>query len=171
MLLEAFSKLQARLPLVAEEFRLVMAGPRDSQFAEDLQGRAQRLGIASGVYWTGMLSGDLKWGAFHAAELFILPSHQENFGISVAESLACGVPVIISDKVNIWREIDQAQAGLICRDTAPSTEQSLESWVALDSGGRHRLQSNARSCFQEHFESRKAATSLLTLFQKLLESK
>ena len=52
-----------------------------------------------------MLTGNLKWGAFAAADAFMLPSHQENFGIAVVEALACGIPVLISNKINIWREI------------------------------------------------------------------
>lgn len=54
----------------------------------------------------------MKWGAFGAADVFVLPSHQENFGIAVAEALACGTPVLISNKVNIWREIQAGGGGL-----------------------------------------------------------
>ena len=74
--------------------------------------RAQSLGIAARISWPGMLSGDLKWGAFHACEVFCLPSHQENFGIAVVEAMACSRPVLISDKVNIWREIAEDQRRL-----------------------------------------------------------
>ena len=63
-----------------------------------------------------MLTGDVKWGAFPAAEIFALPSHQENFGIPVVEALACALPVLITDKVNIWREIESDGAGLIGED-------------------------------------------------------
>ena len=52
-----------------------------------------RIGVADRLHWFGMVSGDLKWGAFNAAALFCLPSHQENFGIAVAEALACGLPI------------------------------------------------------------------------------
>ena len=48
-----------------------------------------------------MIGGSLKWGAFRAAEIFVLPSHQENFGVVVAEALAVGLPALISNKVNI----------------------------------------------------------------------
>ena len=63
------------------------------------------------ITWAGLLQGDLKWGALLAAEAFILPSHQENFGIAVAEALAVGTPVLISYKVNIWLEIEADNAG------------------------------------------------------------
>ena len=65
-----------------------------------------------------MLKGDLKWGAFYAAEAFVLPSHQENFGVAVVEALACELPVLISDKVNIWPDIAHDEAGIVNADTA-----------------------------------------------------
>ncbi len=83
---------------------LVMAGPSDHAYGAEMKDLARSLGLEK-VTWTGMITGDLKWGSLGAADAFILPSHQENFGISVVEALACGVPALISDKVNIWREI------------------------------------------------------------------
>ena len=72
---------------------LVVAGPDEEGLRPVLEAQARRLGIELRVHWTGMLEGDLKWGAFHAAEAFVLPSHHENFGVAVVEALACGVPV------------------------------------------------------------------------------
>jgi glycosyltransferase involved in cell wall biosynthesis len=69
----------------------------------DFQQLAQKLGVFERIFWPGMLSGDAKWGAFRAAEFFVLPSHQENFGIVVAEAMALSKPVLISNKLNIWR--------------------------------------------------------------------
>ncbi len=96
---------------------LVMAGPYDSPYGAEMVRLARELDLP--VTWTGMLSGDLKWSAFRAAEAFLLPSHQENFGVSVVEALASGCPVLISDKVNIWREISSDQAGLVENDDLP----------------------------------------------------
>ena len=78
-----------------------------------------------------MLSGDLKWGAPQSASAFILPSHQENFGIAVVEALASGTPVLISDKVNIWREIAAAEAGFVAPDSEAGSTQLLKQWLAL----------------------------------------
>jgi glycosyltransferase involved in cell wall biosynthesis len=96
-LLEAFRQVLTAAN-ASQDLHLVMAGPADSAYGRQLKEAVIRLGLADRVTWTGMLSGDLKWGAFHAAEAFILPSHQENFGIAVAEALACGVPVLISEQ-------------------------------------------------------------------------
>ena len=92
--------------------QLVIAGPDQIGWQADLQQMALTLGIADRITWTGMLSGKLKWGAYRCAELFCLPSHQENFGIVVAEALACGLPVAIADPVNISGEIKRRRLDL-----------------------------------------------------------
>ncbi len=90
------------------DWHLVMCGPDQVGWQAELTAMAKRLKVAERVTWAGMVSGDSKWGALRAAEVFVLPSHQENFGIVVAEALACGTPVLISNKVNIWREVQRA---------------------------------------------------------------
>jgi glycosyltransferase involved in cell wall biosynthesis len=98
-----------------------------------------------------MISGSLKWGALAASEVFVLPSHQENFGIVVAEALACKVPVIISDKVNIWREIQNHHAGLICQDSVVSTQAALNQWSALTDKEVAEMRGRSLKCFDDCF--------------------
>ena len=108
LLLEAFVAARNSAD-VDPSLHLVMAGPcADQKYLEHLKRLAAE---NSAVTFTGMLAGSSKWGALSAADAFILPSHQENFGIAVVEALACGTPVLISKEVNIWREIDADQAG------------------------------------------------------------
>ena len=75
-----------------------MAGPDSVGWKSRLMRIAEDLGVANQIHWPGMLRGDQKWGAFHAAKAFVLPSHQENFGLIVAEAIACGKPVLTTDK-------------------------------------------------------------------------
>ena len=72
-----------------------------------------------------MHSADLKWGTFRAAEQFCLPSHQEIFGIVVAEFLPCGLPVTIGESVNISFEVAVAWAGLVYADTVARTTEAM----------------------------------------------
>src|SRR5439155_17385662 len=69
-------------------------------------------GIGEHTTFAGMLHGEAKLAAFADASLFLLPSYSENFGIAVVEAMACGVPVLISDRVNIWREVVADGAGI-----------------------------------------------------------
>jgi glycosyltransferase involved in cell wall biosynthesis len=156
LLIEA---LAAALP-ENPSMHLVMAGPDQSGVAHTLRERAARLGIAQRITWTGMLSGDLKWGAFHAAEAFVLPSHQENFGVAVVEALACGLPVLISDKVNIWREIAAHGAGIVAGDSLAGTRQLFAAWAKLDAGARQRMAQHAREVFGQQFQVDGAARQL-----------
>lgn len=161
LLIGAFAKVAARDP----RLHLVMAGPDQTGWATELKLQAQRLGVADRITWTGMLQGDQKWGAFHACEVFCLPSHQENFGIVVAEALACGKPVLISDKVNIWREIEQDNAGLVAKDDLAGTVHSLERWLAMGQQEYGEMSARARQCFHSRFQIQRAAERLVEILK------
>ena len=166
MLVHAFSAIAAARP----ELHLVMAGPDQSGWQQDLVALSARLGIADRITWTGMLKDDLKWGAYRAAEALVLPSHQENFGIVVAEALACGIPALISNKVNIWREIEADQAGLVENDTAAGTTALLRRWLSLEPEAAARLTANARRCFERRFEISRAASNVASAIEHHLQT-
>ena len=133
-------------------WHLVIAGPAASAYGEKLRALAQGLGVQSRITWTGMLSGPTKWGALFSADAFVLPSHQENFGIAVAESLACATPVLISNRVNIWREIQNDGAGMVAADTLAATTEMLRAWFALEDADRAAMGKNAQTCFAARFD-------------------
>jgi glycosyltransferase involved in cell wall biosynthesis len=160
LLLEALGRLAAAHP----DLDLVMAGPDEEGLRPDLETQARRLHIEHRVHWTGMLEGDLKWGAFHAAEAFVLPSHQENFGVAVVEALASGVPVLISDKVNIWPDIAHDEAGIVNPDTVEGTYRSMETLLAMRPAERQRMVSNGQACFRARYEMKRTAQALNDLF-------
>ena len=162
LLVDAFAAAAGLDPAL----HLVIAGPDQTGLVPQLQARAQALGMAERISWPGMLQGDLKWGAFYASEAFVLPSHQENFGIAVAEALGCGLPVLISDKVNIWREIEADGAGIVNLDTAAGTEKTIRSWLALDEAARRNMAQQAKLSFQRRFTVTEMAQSLLKVVEE-----
>lgn len=147
ILLHAFAQVAAAEP----RLHLVFAGTGDADTMARLRTLACELRIDERVTWTGLLQGDLKWGAFAASDAFALPSHQENFGIAVVEALASGTPVLISDKINIWREIEADRAGLVAPDTAEGATANLRRWLALDAPSREQMRAMARTTFIERF--------------------
>ena len=162
LLIEAFAKV-AKLD---NSLHLLMAGPDQIGWVPKLQAQAEALGIADRITWPGMLQGELKWGAFYAAEVFVLPSHQENFGIVVAEALACGKPVLISNKVNIWREIDADGAGLVADDTLTGTIELFQRWLTMDLFEFTKMKEKTSPCFQNRFHVQKAAEQLLEIIRE-----
>jgi glycosyltransferase involved in cell wall biosynthesis len=169
LLLRAFADVMARRPDAEREVRLVMAGPNDHAYGQEMFQLAEALGLSDRIVWTGMLTGDAKWGAFRAADAFVLPSHQENFGIAVVEALACGVPVLISNQVNIWRTIQDAAAGLVGSDDIAGTVQMLETWLGAPLAEWDLMRVRARACFEQSFRIDRTAENLIRLFDANLQ--
>ena len=144
-----------------QDLDLVIAGPDQVGWKTDLLRMANRLGISERVHWPGMLKGDLKWGAYRNADAMILPSHQENFGFVVAEAMACSTPVLISNKVNTWREVDSAQAGFVEADDLHGTQTLLRRFWALSEEDRKKMREAARRGFEQYFDVEVAARSFL----------
>ncbi len=154
----------AMLPFLNRtEGTLVMAGPDDPASPEWSKEKcsADPALMGAPIFWPGMLSGDLKWGAFHAAEAFVLPSHQENFGIAVVEAPACGKPVLISNKVNIWREIDEDGAGFVEDDNVKGTAKLVFRWFALSESERAVMGRRARASFEGRYQIDRATAGLV----------
>jgi glycosyltransferase involved in cell wall biosynthesis len=147
LLIRSFSETTHAHP----DLHLVMAGPEDPGIGADLRALAKKLGVEDKITWTGMVSGNLKWGAFYASEVFVLPSHQENFGLVVAESLGCGCPVLISNKVNIWHEIQADNAGLVEEDSVEGTTKNLQHWLNMPSSKKDAMRASALDCFTKRF--------------------
>jgi glycosyltransferase involved in cell wall biosynthesis len=163
MLIEAFIRNAPLDP----GLHLVMAGPDQQGWSDGLKAMVEAAGLTGRVHWPGMLQGNVKWGAFFASEIFILPSHQENFGIAVAEALACSVPVLLADKVNIAREIAKDGAGLIEPDTQPGTDSLVRSWMSMQPSERAGMSRQALATFNKRYDMSRNAATILQLFNAI----
>jgi glycosyltransferase involved in cell wall biosynthesis len=161
LLIEAF----ARVYMLDSRLRLVIAGPDSVGWQASLQQQSISLGVDQFITWTGMLRDDLKWGSFRCAEVFCLPSHQENFGIVVAEALACGLPVAISHPVNISSEIAIAQSGIVFPDTLEGVYQALIRWLDLSTQDKQVLSVNAYQLFHSRYDYKTIAAKLIPILR------
>lgn len=155
---------------VSQPIKLVIAGPGlETDYGKSLLDFINKHPLLKPhVFFTGMLSGDSKWGAYHGSEAFILNSHQENFGISIVEALACSKPVLISDKVNIWREIGNESAGFVEHDTLEGTVKLLKSWEALSLEDKQIKSKQARKTFEKLYAIQPTAKKLKETLSKFL---
>lgn len=141
---------------------LVMVGPDPTDWKPHLHSLA---GPAAGrIHWPGMLQGETKHSALAACEAFILPSHQENFGIAVAEALAHGKPVLLSDQINIADDIRADGCGLVQPDTYEGTLALLNAWIASTTSQREEMSRRALNSFQTRYDIRQNAAALYNLF-------
>lgn len=149
LLIEAFGEIHENHP----KLFLVIAGPysQNNKLVFRLKKIIKKYNIENKVIFTGMLEGDMKWGAYYSSAFYCLPSHSENFGIVVAEALGCGGLIGISNKVNIYEEIEKAKAGLIFNDTKDGTVKVLKEWLKLNKEEKLTIRKNARLLFEKKY--------------------
>jgi glycosyltransferase involved in cell wall biosynthesis len=106
---------------------LVMAGPDEGDgFRKHLESVAAQLNLNGRVLFTGPLYGDAKWAAYRDADVFVLPSQNENFGNTAAEAVASGTPVLVTDRCGIAPMVDRI-AGLVVPHDCSALEAGLAS--------------------------------------------
>ena len=156
LLIKAYLRIKASNKDIPQ---LVIAGPGlDTAYGQKMM----KLAKGEDILFPGMLSGDAKWGAFYNSEVFILPSHQENFGIAIVEAMACQKAVLITDKVNIWREIENNNAGLIAQDCEDDIFEMLRKWLSLSQEKKIEMGSHAEKAYENFFSIEGAVRKMIS---------
>ena len=146
VLTRAFADVTRKRP----DAHLVIAGP-DRGMQEKTQGWIDEYGFGERAIFTGMVTGDDKLELLADSDLFVLPSYTENFGIAVVEAMACGLPVAISDKVNLWHEVADADAGWVTpAEAGPFAGAILE--ALADADGARAKGARGRALVGERFQ-------------------
>lgn len=146
LLIPAFDALRQRVPGV----QLVIAGPENDDYGQRVRGWVRERGLDAAVHFVGPLHGADVLQAYVDADVFALPSYTENFGMTVIEALACSVPVVISDQVNIHAEVSGAGAGLVTRCDADEVAQALEA-LLVDVDRRRAMGEAGRQLVKARF--------------------
>ena len=151
--------------------KLVIAGPNSDSFYTDILRLKinNNPSLADTIFFTGMLQGDSKWGALNGCEAFILPSHQENFGIAIVEAMACGKPVLISNKVNIWNEIELGKAGIVENDDLNGTINLLTKWLSLNADEKNEMGQKAYDTYQSKFTAKNTTAKFVNILKSYTE--
>lgn len=159
LLLHAFSKIST----IDDTRHLLFIGPDEDGWRADLERMAEKLGVSAKVSWLGMVNDDLKWGAYNSSEAFVLPSHSENFGSVVPEALSCGLPVLISNKINISDLIRKDGAGFVENDDLDGVDKLFNIWLSISEEQKLLMRQAAYRCFIQNFEISSAAHKLSQL--------
>jgi glycosyltransferase involved in cell wall biosynthesis len=167
LLIKAFARQSNNF----SDFDLLIAGPDQVGLTPQLMKISVQLGIEKRIHWVGMLTGDEKWGALRSAEFFVLPSHQENFGIAVVEAMALGVPVLITKQVNIWQEVELSGSGYVVMDNVDDISCGLNRFCSLVPDQLRVLGQNARLCFEMRFNLEKNALEVVNLMIELCRTR
>lgn len=166
ILVEAFAGVRRE----RQDVHLVIAGPDNEGFGAHVRRWVNEAGVADRVLFPGMLTGEKKLMAMRDADLFVLASRSENFGIAVVEAMACGVPVVISNRVNIWREIHEENAGLVvpcdAQSFAVAIGKSLEDRTCASQMGE-----KGRALVRKRFQWSSIRTQLERAYEDILSGR
>ncbi len=163
LLLQSFVGLTQERQFQA--WHLVIAGDGEPGYVANLKQMARKNGAGNRVLFPGWLEGAEKASALQCAELLALTSYQENFGICLVESMACGVPVLVSKGVNLYREIELARAGWVTPMDCEDLKESLRSAMA-DSQERRRRGQAGRELVKLRFTWPAIARELVSLYRE-----
>ena len=129
---------------------------------------ARKLGVREKCIFPGMVKGKDKLAAFQDAELFVLSSYSENFGMAVVEAMACGVPVVISDQVGIFREVSKKGAGVVVKCDQESIREGI-SRVLSDEHLRRSLAEKGKKLVRQHYDIKKIAWQMEKSYQEIIK--
>lgn len=146
---------------------LILAGPDDDGYGTQVRCWLEDEGVLEKCTFTGMLLGAEKRAAFRDADMFVLPSYTENFGIAVAEAMACGLPIVISNKVNIWQEVVGAKAGLVVNCDVQELSRALLTLLDDPNLGKD-LGQHGRRLVAERFTWETVGKQIVQVYQQIL---
>lgn len=162
-LIEAVAALKEEM----DGYNVDIAGEGDEAYIEELKSLAGKAGVSDKVHFIGGVYGDRKWELFRQADLFVLPTHSENFGIVVAEALACGTPVVTT-KGTPWEDLEACHCGWWTEVGTDATVKALRRFLELSETELQEMGHNGRKLVEEKYSSRKMAEDMVGLYHKLV---
>lgn len=149
------------------DVHLVLAGPDNDGYGRAVERWLKAEGVLHRTTFTGMLLGPRKVAALRAADVFVLPSYTENFGVAVVEAMASGLPIVISDRVNIWREVADARAGVVVRGDASEVARAV-AVLLNDPAERIAMGERARRLAAERFSWPAAGARMVEVYRGIV---
>jgi glycosyltransferase involved in cell wall biosynthesis len=162
LLIDAAAELKRR----GVACRTLIAGPGDPEYIDDLRERARDCGVDGLVEFVGMVRGEEKLSLYQAADVFVLPTSQENFGLVLLESLACRTPVVTTGGVDIWKELQEA-GGVIVGQNVLEIATAVEG-VLTDPARRASLGERGRAWVMEHLAPDRVARQYEEMYRDVL---
>jgi len=154
--------------ILNENLLLVLAGPDNNNYKNTLIKLAVELGISNYIKFLGELDRSELNNLYKRSTLFVLPSYSENFGMSVIEAMACETPVVISDKVGIYKEVEEAKAGIIVKTEIDSLHNGMKKLIE-DAKLRKTIAKNGRKLVEEKYDIEKVADQMIEAYRVILK--
>jgi len=161
ILVSAFAKSECR-----SQSRLVIAGPDDGARSA-LETQILQLGLKDRIIFTGILTGKDKLQAYIDADVYVLPSRYEAFSLTIFEALACGIPVIVSDRCGASRIVREGNAGCIVQPNDVEMSMAIDRLIG-DNHLRGVLGKNGQRLVRENYSWETVARKLEDVYSQVI---
>jgi len=167
ILIPSFAKLYKE----DKNCHLLIAGKDDGDgYEKKVRQWVSEYGLSDAVTFAGLLTGRDKLMAFYGSDLFVLPSYSENFGVAVVEAMACGIPIVVSDKVGISREIMQYNAGTIVKTNVDDVYNGIKNAFSnLDKAKDMAL--NGRIMVYDLYDINNVVDKMIKMYEEAINSR
>ena len=157
----------ANLIQQGRKVQTLIAGPGEEDYLSSLKHRAVELGVQQQVHFLGMVRGDTKLSLYNACDVFVLPTSQENFGIVLAEAMACGLPTVTTHGVDIARELERCGAKIVSDQATPG-EAELTTAIAnlLDTPNQAATAATTRAGVLDWLNPQRVLQDYLALYRE-----
>ena len=149
------------------QLRVVVAGTGEADYEQSLRRQVADADLEGTIQFVGLVVGELKYSLYQAADLFVLPTHQENFGLVLIEAMASGTPVVTTRGVDIWMEIESA-GGVIVAGNSQSIWDAIRSIVNQPDHGR-QLGHQGREWVMTHFNEAQSVGCYQSLYASIAD--
>jgi glycosyltransferase involved in cell wall biosynthesis len=163
LLIEALRILTSR----RADIRLVIAGSGEKRYEQKIKCLIKKYNLSSHAAFAGFVEKDKKHLTLAQADIFVLPSYQENLGIAVVEAMASGLPVVVSDNVDIHFSIEKYKAGLITHCQPPEIAQAIEKLLD-DETLRREMGRNAKKLAEDKFDISNIARQMAGIYESMV---
>ena len=142
-------------------------GPNEPRYANLARAKAARLGLSSRVTFTGAIYGDGRWSAYDDADVFVVPSSHENFGITVIEAMARGTPCLVTDAVKSSIFVEQVGAGTVVARQVGQMSGALRALLALPPSEREAMGRRGREFVRRELTWAHTAQGMARLYRDI----
>ena len=164
-LIEAAAVLRSEL----QGYKILVAGEGDADYVAEMKRMIADNGLQDIVQLVGGVYGGEKWRLFQTSDFFVLPTHSENFGLAIAESLASGTPVITTVGTP-WHDLNDTNSGAWIEIGTQPLVETLRRFLALSDDELEAMGRNGRRLIEEKYSAHVMAKEMMEVYETLISN-